>query len=201
MIRLLRQLKQKLAGTSDVHPSIPSSESKRAILRRIAEEHQCSVFVETGTFLGDTIAYLLPYFDSLISIELSAELAERARRRFEAESKVRIIQGDSAVVLKEVMEQLDQPSMFWLDGHYSHSCTVGDETIETAIGTEPTPILKELDVILRTKTDRHIIVIDDARLFCGRQGYPMISEIETHSRSRGWNGTFTSESDMLVMIP
>src|SRR5215469_3992469 len=53
-------------------------------------------FIETGTFLGDTIAAQVDRFDRLVSIELKPDLVEKARARFMPHPKVSIIQGHSA---------------------------------------------------------------------------------------------------------
>src|SRR5437879_2682040 len=82
----------------------------------LAKRFGIGVFVETGTYHGDTLASLLPHFDRLISIEIEPKLASRARARFEGESKVTIIQGDSANGLRSALRNLDgQPALIWLD--------------------------------------------------------------------------------------
>jgi hypothetical protein len=195
--RLIRRLTPFRGNAS----AIPSTDTKRARLRQIAQEFPVSTFVETGTFLGDTLEYLRTDFKELISIELSPELAARARKRYADNMSIKILAGDSSIVLKSVLERLDGPAFFWLDGHYSHSCTIGDSEIETALGAQETPILKELELILGRGCDRDVIVIDDARLFNGDNGYPTLHEIQAHIRLHGWRGTFANQCDMLTLTP
>lgn len=68
------------------------------------------IFVETGTFGGDTVYNMLNYFHKIYSIELSHELADRAKSKFSGCQHVSIIQGDSSVVLREICKNIDKPT-------------------------------------------------------------------------------------------
>ena len=48
--------------------------------------------------------------------------------------RAEILQGDSTDVLPEVVEKMDEPTLFWLDGHYSGGITASGEQ-ETPIVT------------------------------------------------------------------
>src|SRR5690242_15318020 len=82
---------------------LPSPEEKRAILNDYRERYGLTNFVETGTLFGDTIAAMQPHFHRLVSIELSEELARKARERFAGQDNVTILQGDSGEVLARVL--------------------------------------------------------------------------------------------------
>jgi hypothetical protein len=60
---------------------IPSMDVKRNIIDQYREQFHPKCFVETGTFLGDTVSYFKDKFESVISIELSVELAAKARKK------------------------------------------------------------------------------------------------------------------------
>lgn len=156
----------------------PSIEEKRKLIDNVRELYQCKTFVETGTFLGDTVEYFKMKFDKLVSIELSAELASRAKERFAVDNNITIIEGDSSIVLKKIVNELLDPTLFWLDGHFSSSFFVKDEFIQTAKGKKNTPIVEELEIILTAKC-HSIILVDDARLFTGREDYPSIRTIKS----------------------
>ena len=55
---------------------------------------------------------------------------------------VTIFQGDSATVLPKLLATIQEPCLFWLDGHYSGGIT--------ALGKSITPILDELQTISPT---------------------------------------------------
>jgi len=116
------------------------------------------IFVETGTFHGDTIAEIYPYFTKAISIELSEELSREANARFSNQPSVEISQGESSEVLKKLTPELDDASvLYWLDAHW---CIA-----ENTAGSESQcPLLDELKSI-SVINDKSVILIDDARLF------------------------------------
>lgn len=132
------------------------------------KEHGFTTLVETGTFMGDMVYAQLNNFKKIISIELSEDLHCQAVKRFEKNDHVKILQGDSGVVLKELIKEIEEPTLFWLDGHYSAGVT--------AKGDKDTPVLEELRTILSSPYE-HGILIDDARLFVGKDDYPSIDEL------------------------
>lgn len=152
---------------------------KRHLLRDHALRHGAHVFIETGTFHGDTLAEVRNMFDELHSVELDDALYEQATRRFANDSGIRLWHGDSAGVLPEVLARVDQPAVFWLDGHYSGP--------GTAKGALDTPIRRELDDIGRhPRSASHLVIIDDARLFDGTNGYPTLDELRSHAATLGF---------------
>lgn len=140
---------------------------KRAVVARYARRFRPSAFVETGTYRGDTVARLLRLVPRVISIELAPKLADDAKRRFAKHSSVEVKQGDSAVLLPEVVSFLTEPALFWLDGHFSGGSTAN---------SGESPIMKELDAVLAAGI-AHVILIDDARLFDGSDGYPTLRAV------------------------
>lgn len=117
-----------------------------------------SVFVETGTYYGDTVALALSVgFSTVYSVELSSELYARCRKRFVNDPvRVRLFLGPSEACLPRILSQLTEPCVFWLDGHYSQG--------ETALGKKWCPLYEELDVISTHHIKTHTILIDDVRL-------------------------------------
>jgi hypothetical protein len=130
-----------------------------------------NTLVETGTFMGDMISASLHAFNTIYSIELSEELWQSARDKFAKYPNVHILKGDSATVLPEVLKKLTEPSVFWLDAHYSEG--------NTAKGVLDTPIAAELKCIFESHKDGHVILIDDANLFIGKNDYPTLEELRS----------------------
>ena len=150
-------------------PSPPPPVVKHQTIRDYAERFNLRVFVETGTYFGDTIAAVMRSFDKLYSIELSRDIYEIARKRFVRMDKVTIIHGDSGVEINKVINWLDQPALFWLDSHFSGGVT--------ARGNTNTPVIEELKQILRSPIEGHVIIIDDAHSFGTDPDYPSIEEL------------------------
>jgi len=150
---------------------------KQKLIRRYAARFQCSTLVETGTYRGDMMLAMLNDFRTLYSIELHPKLHARARRLFQNEPRVHLLQGDSGQRIADVLKDLNEPAVFWLDGHYSAG--------ETAKADLETPIIAELDQVLKHKVRDHVILIDDARLFVGRNDYPTIDFVKARLEKYG----------------
>lgn len=157
-------------------PVPPPPGVKRKILSAYGRAFGPKIMIETGTFQGDTTYALRDQFERIFSIELSSALAELARNRFRSFPQIRIFEGDSAEILPTLMRELSGPCLFWLDGHYSGGIT--------ARGTIDTPVMSELETILAHGVKDHVILIDDARLFVGADGYPAIEELREFIKQR-----------------
>jgi hypothetical protein len=113
------------------------------------------IFVETGTFRGDMVEVVRPYFSQVYSIELSKELHERNVERFQNCHNVYLYQGDSGAVLPRLLKRIPNiPTVFWLDAHPS-----GGDTALSA-----SPLERELTAILEAR-DEGVILIDDLQPF------------------------------------
>jgi hypothetical protein len=153
-------------------PVPPPPGYKRAVIKEFAQKYKSQVFIETGTFLGDTIVSINDYFGKIYSIELSPDLHQKAVDRFARFGHISILHGDSGTVLPGLMSQISESCLFWLDGHYSWGIT--------AKGEMNTPIRKELETIMaHPQFEKHVILIDDAREFTGNDDYPSIDEVRS----------------------
>jgi hypothetical protein len=151
-------------------PVPPPPALKQKVVRAYAAQYRVPTFVETGTFKGDMIDAVKADFNEVHSIELGRDLHADALKRFAAFSHIHLHQGDSASVLPELLKTLRAPVLFWLDGHFSAGIT--------ARGSKDTPIVEELAAIYRHDAKAHVILIDDARLFNGKNDYPSIEELK-----------------------
>jgi hypothetical protein len=164
---------------------------KRTTLRSYARVHGLRVFVETGTYLGDTASALRSDFDRIVTIELDPVLARWAAGRFHHDPHITVLRGDSGELLPDVLAGLREPALFWLDGHYSGP--------GTAYGDSPTPVLRELSSIVAHPVDGHVVLIDDARCFGHDTGYPSLDEIEAVAKRRAaWNMTVLEDAIRLA---
>lgn len=179
---------------------IPSYEEKRSILLSYKKRYDLNFFVETGTFLGDTVEYFKNAFEKIYSIELAEDLAKKAKLRFASDENVSIIQGDSGEVLKALIEKINKPILFWLDGHYSSEFFIGQEYIKTARGEKETPVEEEIRTIIGG-TFNHVILIDDARCFNGRNDYPTISELRTLIHTLNPTARVSVKRDIIRITP
>ena len=143
---------------------------KHLIIKKQAKDSSTKVFIETGTYFGDTVEAVKSLFLEIHSIELGKELAALAQKRFAKYPQIYIHQGDSAVILPGLLENIKKSCLFWLDAHYSEGVTVGDD--------EHLPLISEIKTILGHWVFGSVILIDDARLMGRQKGYPSFEEIQ-----------------------
>jgi len=148
-----------------------ASYNKRLFILKMAKENKTPVFIETRTYLGDTVSALRYSFREIYSIELDEKLAQRAKNIFKNYKHIHILQGDSAKILPAILENIKKPTLFWLDAHYSGGIT--------AKGEKENPILDELQTILNQWVGGSVILIDDARLFKKENNWPEIEDIKS----------------------
>jgi len=184
--------KKKIFAPSVPSSLFPTSEDKRDIIMQYANEYRCKCFVETGTYLGDTVERMKVFFDKVYSIELGKSLYENACIRFANDSNVILHCGDSGELLKDILPEIDEKILFWLDGHYSCGITVK--------GSKNTPIIKELEAISRNNQKNHIILIDDAKCFGVEEDYPTIEELRKIVLCFFPESDFRVENDIIRII-
>ena len=128
------------------------------LLEELKNNCDLNFFVETGTFRGETVETVKPYFKKIFSIEMSEILFENAKKRFQTDEHVSVFQGDSGKVLGELSRQIAQEStLYWLDAHWCVADSTSGETSQC-------PLLNEIKQINNLNLNS-VILIDDARLF------------------------------------
>jgi hypothetical protein len=164
---------------------------KRLTLRHCARRYGLRTFVETGTFRGETIEFLLPEMEQIHSVELSDQLHAAAVEKFKDRPQVHLYKGDSATVLPQIVDGLTTPALIWLDAHYSAKVT--------AHGPEETPILAELRAVFGRSKAPHVILIDDAREFEDKETYPALQEVERIALENGCE--YECRFDLIRLTP
>lgn len=196
----IKSLKAKIQHIREIEkwekmgrPVPPPHIIKQKVLRSYASKYHLKVLVETGTYFGDMVEAMKKIFDYIYSIELSKELYERAKERFKGISHIMLIHGDSAKELKKIINEIDCPAIFWLDGHYSGGVT--------AKGEKDTPIYEELYHILNAQDRGHVIIIDDARCFGKDPAYPTIDKLKGFIFSIRNNVEVFVQEDSIRILP
>jgi hypothetical protein len=129
---------------------------------RFFEKYPNSIFIETGSCIGDGIQLALyAGFKTIYSIELAPSLHQHCVDRYKDCHNVHLIFGDSKILLEELLKDIEEPVTFWLDAHAS-----GGETV----GGPITALFKELEAIGKHSIKTHTILIDDIRCWgCNEQ--------------------------------
>jgi hypothetical protein len=165
---------------------------KQSVVRDYAKRFQTATLVETGTYLGQMVAAVRNSFSRVVTIELDKYLFERAKRVFERAENVEVIRGNSAEVLPRILPTLEQPTLFWLDAHYSGPGTARSDS--------DTPVVQELELVLACSHTR-VILIDDIREFEHSPHYPQVQRVIDVIKARHPNWTVDVRDDILRAHP
>ena len=134
-----------------------------------------SLWIETGTYYGETTKLLSKISKKTISIEADKNLFETSNKILKNFKNVEILNGKSEDLLDKVISKnLNfQNVCIYLDAHLcqdhlKNTKTFGNENTAT-------PILNELEIITKylANFEKIVVLIDDIRLFQGKfQNYP-----------------------------
>lgn len=166
-------------------PKVPHLVKQRAIAE-YAEKFDLHVLVETGMNYAHMIYVNQGRFREIYSIELDKSRVESARRKFAGRSDIHLLEGDSGVVLPRLLTSLNEPCLFWLDGH--------DFDITT-------PVKQELDAIYKHPIKDHVVLIDDARWFDGRTQYPTMEQLHEKAAREYPGHTVELKDDIIRIYP
>lgn len=159
------------------------------------------VLVETGTYRGGMLAAVRGSFDTLHSIELNGLFYLYTKRRFAFDSAVHLWHGDSAAVLPQVLAEIDEPALFWLDAHGGQAALLEDGSFATA------PVVAEVRALLQHQwAGEHVILIDDAHtlragLRWGAGVWRELEELRREWRRRWPEGEWTVQDTILRIHP
>jgi hypothetical protein len=96
-------------------------------------------------------------------------------------------------VLPGVLQQLERPALFWLDGHYSGGIT--------AQADRHTPIVQELIHIFSSASPGHVVLVDDARCFGTDPQYPTLPRLRELVLGLRPDRVITTDDDCIRITP
>lgn len=114
------------------------------------------VWIETGTYKGETTEFLSTICERVYSIEAQEELHNFVKKRLSHKSNIYLVLGTSEECLENVINSIENDKVsFWLDAHFSSGGTFE--------GSNHCPVLEELDVIKKylSQFNEINILIDD----------------------------------------
>lgn len=144
----------------------------------LADKYNLTTFVESGTHVGKTSLFASQWFNEVYTIESVKYYHNIAKAKMP--SNVKLYLGSSQMWLPQIIKQLHNPALFWLDAHWSRDLQ----------GEKPhviCPVLQEIRAINKFQYP-HVIMVDDARLF-GNPGWPSLDNVIlslSHNRSNVW---------------
>jgi predicted O-methyltransferase YrrM len=129
----------------------------KGFLQLLHEDYtKYNIFIETGTYMGDTTFSVEPLFDKLYTIEINNDLHRNAKSAYKG-NKITFIQGDSSIVFTSLLPSIKDKAIFFLDGHWSAGIT--------GRGAKDCPLYEEMFYINNLFEPEGIIIVDDVRLF------------------------------------
>lgn len=156
------EVDEVLAWAVEGCPSPPPPFIKALTLKSYVDRFRCKVFIETGTGLGASVMAVASLGIECHTVELDTARYFQMKDKLSSFSNIQVHHGDSAAILPQLLGGLKQPTLFWLDAHYSW------DGLERA--AKETPIEQELRAVLSHPVNGHIILIDDIRLFGNPSG-------------------------------
>lgn len=135
----------------------------------IFKKYPNNFWIESGSHNGDGICLAIDAgFQNIISIELSDYYYNVCVEKFKHINNIKLYKGDSEDLLPNIIQDINEPITFWLDGHYSAG--------ETAFGKHESPLIQELDIIKNHPIKNHTIIIDDLRCWSIKSRYGFDNE-------------------------
>jgi hypothetical protein len=124
--------------------------------------YDIEVMYESGTNSGTTLFHMQPYFKEIYTCEILMNLyLSTMQKSIEKGFKnIFFYCGDTLDILPKICEQINEPMLFWLDGHYfKHG---------KGRGRVDPPMKEELEIILEKHNQNSIIMIDNISV-CGHK--------------------------------
>jgi len=161
----------------------------------LKEKLGLKVFVEGGTFTGNTALLAAKFFEKVFTIEKSKEMFLIASQNLSNTANITLLKGDTRENIPKILSENDE-ILFWLDSHWSGGETYGE-------GDE-CPLIEELKIIF-SSPKISVILVDDARLFLAppyrpheAESWPTIGAI-VKAMPENWE-MFVYE-DVIYLIP
>ena len=155
------------------------------------------IWIETGTYYGETAKYLSNFSKMVYTLEPSIEIYESVIHSLKDISNIKVFNKSSEEGFEDVLSLIENQEnvCFWLDGHYSEG--------NTFLGTSHSPIQFELNILEKHlhRLNKVNILIDDFRLFQEYESenvYPTKNYLVNWANDNSLN--FEIEADIFIII-
>lgn len=153
-----------------------------------------SIFIETGTYMGDGVKWALENdrksFSKIMSVEYAKGLSDHCNMLFNKFPQVTIENSDTVLFLENITHSLNAPTLFFLDAHKTGG--VGADYNKD----HPIPLILESNIILDNfyNLNELIVVIDDERASVLDEEYPQIDDLIKLYSAKGLISCYMDDS-------
>lgn len=165
----------------------------------LQKRFQIENFVETGTYLGETTQWASNIFNKVHSLEASPKYFKISSDKLKNFQNITLHFGISTDVLPNILKNLNGPSFFWLDAHWS-----GGDTFR---GNSECPLIQEIKLI-NSYFDDKFIFIDDAHMFLSLpppphnpNDWPKIDEVVFELQTSSTKNYILIYDDVIISAP
>ncbi len=175
---------------------------KRLLLKELFVRYNCVTFVETGTYFGETAGWMARFAPNVLTCEPEETLFSINHKRFKDRSNIKLWNAGSEQCFTEMLKHVHGRALFWLDGHFSGGIT--------ALTSQHTPIIHELNCIKESGRIDDVVAIDDIRQFDTLQNrlsgsfessYPSLDYSVDLLQKIANSNTISIIGDCLVSVP
>lgn len=130
------------------------------IYKKYPQYKTTKIFVETGTYKGETTRMASSHFEKIYTMEIKKDLYEESKNTGEKMGckNITYFLGDSINILKVLVPLINDSAIYFLDAHISGS----DSGFN---GKQYVPLMEEINIILENNKNPCIYIIDDLRFF------------------------------------
>lgn len=165
---------------------------KRFNIKSICDVHRISNFIETGTYLGDSIDSAVDAgINNTHSIEIDPEYYFKAVEKYSKHPNINIHLGSSHTIMPSLLKysSLRSNCLFWLDAHFP----LADKGVvpynNEKNSSKRMPIVRELSSIIKHRSSfNDVIIIDDLRCFTDDPRIPA-DPFDVHMSKLGLRGS------------
>lgn len=127
----------------------------KAFMLYFKNKYGIELFVETGTYKGNTSIWASKHFEKVITIEVSPEWYEKTAMRC-MKLDIQNIESRFGESVEQLPLVINDPAIFWLDSHWHNETGIYGKN-------DPCPLLEEIKIISK-RSSYSWVFIDDARL-------------------------------------
>lgn len=183
---------------------------KAFLISSLPEISNIGFFVETGTYLAETLMSVSPNFLYNWSIEAQESCFQHSliRTQHPVRKNVKLFHGESPEILPEILSEIDKRPesdkrcVFFLDAHFSGRINDAAESQANTHTSEiygHCPLIQEIEEIGKHKEKNHMILIDDIRMM-GTPGWPTIEKTLESLKSINQKYSFRYCTDLDILI-